>query len=98
MASAHATVRPGGTIACLGMDHFMGKTPTIDWRDQFLRNISITGGLVPGPRYFPELLALVESGESGRPQDGPTSVEHSLPAGEREPQPPVQRVTDDRGS
>jgi len=62
MAAAHASVRPGGTIACLGMDHFMGKTPVVNWRDQFLRNISITGGLVPGKHYFPELLALVESG------------------------------------
>jgi threonine dehydrogenase-like Zn-dependent dehydrogenase len=62
MATAHACVRPGGTIACLGMDHFMGKTPSVDWRDQYLRNISITGGLVPGKRYFPELLALAERG------------------------------------
>ena len=54
MASAHACVRPGGTIACLGMDHFMGKTPSVNWFDQFLRNISVTGGLVPGKRYFPE--------------------------------------------
>lgn len=62
MATAHACVRPGGTIACLGMDHFMGKTPSVNWFDQFLRNISVTGGLVPGARYFPELLALAESG------------------------------------
>jgi threonine dehydrogenase-like Zn-dependent dehydrogenase len=62
MATAHACVRPGGTIACLGMDHFMGKTPSVNWFDQFLRNISITGGLVPGNRYFPELLALAERG------------------------------------
>lgn len=62
MATAHATVRPGGTIACLGMDHFMGKTPSVNWFDQFLRNISVTGGLVPGKVYLPELVALVESG------------------------------------
>lgn len=62
MATAHRAVRPGGTIACLGMDHFMGKTPSVNWFDQFLRNISVTGGLVPGRRYFPELLGLVESG------------------------------------
>jgi threonine dehydrogenase-like Zn-dependent dehydrogenase len=62
MATAHRLVRPGGTIACLGMDHFMGKTPSVNWFDQFLRNISVTGGLVPGRRYFPELLGLVESG------------------------------------
>lgn len=62
MATAHATVRPGGTIACLGMDHFMGSTPAINWFDQFVRNISVTGGLVPGPRYIPELLQLVQAG------------------------------------
>lgn len=62
MATAHATVRPGGTIACLGMDHFMGKTPIVNWFDQFLRNVSITGGLVPGKVYLPELLGFVESG------------------------------------
>ncbi len=62
MAAAHATVRAGGSIACLGMDHFMQNVPEINWFDQFLRNITITGGLVPGPAYFPELLAAVLSG------------------------------------
>jgi alcohol dehydrogenase len=58
MRAAHAAVRPGGTIACLGMDHFMGKTPELDWRDQYLRNLRITGGLLPGPRYLRELIDL----------------------------------------
>jgi S-(hydroxymethyl)glutathione dehydrogenase/alcohol dehydrogenase len=58
MRIAHAAVRPGGTIACMGMDHFMGRTPELDWRDQYLRNIRITGGLLPGRRYLPELLDL----------------------------------------
>lgn len=62
MATAHACVRPGGTIAGLGMDHFMGQTPEVNWFDQFLRNITITGGLVPGPRYIPRLLELTQSG------------------------------------
>ena len=62
MAAAHSCVRAGGTISCLGMDHFMGRTPTVNWFDQFLRNISITGGLVPGSRYLPELLDLVAAG------------------------------------
>ena len=35
MATAHACVRPGGTIACLGMDHFMGSTPS----DQLVRPV-----------------------------------------------------------
>lgn len=62
MAAAHATVRAGGSIACLGMDHFMQNVPEINWFDQFLRNITITGGLVPGPAYFPELLDAVKAG------------------------------------
>ena len=78
MASAHACVRPGGTIACLGMDHFMGRTPTMNWFDQFLRNISITGGLVPGKRYFTELLGLVESGAI----DPAPMLSHTLALGE----------------
>jgi alcohol dehydrogenase len=78
MAVAHACVRPGGTISCLGMDHFMGKTPVVNWFDQFLRNISVTGGLVPGPRYFPELLALVEDGTI----DPAPMLSHQLPLDE----------------
>jgi len=62
MAAAHATVRNGGAIACLGMDHFMQNVPEINWYDQFLRNITITGGLVPGPAYFGELLDAVKTG------------------------------------
>ncbi len=62
MATAHAAVRAGGAISCLGMDHFMGRTPEINWFDQFLRNVTITGGLVPGPAYFHQLLDLVEAG------------------------------------
>jgi threonine dehydrogenase-like Zn-dependent dehydrogenase len=78
MATAHACVRPGGTIACLGMDHFMGKTPEVDWFDQFVRNISVTGGLVPGKRYFPELLDLVEGGAL----DPAPILSHHLPLDE----------------
>ncbi|HJZ62403.1 MAG TPA: alcohol dehydrogenase catalytic domain-containing protein [Miltoncostaeaceae bacterium] len=63
MATAQACVRPGGTISCLGMDHFMGKLPEINWFNQFLKNITITGGLVPGGRYLPRLLELVEAGK-----------------------------------
>ena len=39
-----------------------GEDAIVNWFDQFLRNISVTGGLVPGPRYFPDLLALLEDG------------------------------------
>ena len=75
MATAHAAVRAGGSIACLGMDHFMGKTPEVNWFDQFLRNITITGGLVPGKAYIPRLLELVESGR----MDPSPMLTHRLP-------------------
>ncbi|MGD9695531.1 MAG: zinc-binding dehydrogenase [Thermoleophilia bacterium] len=75
MATAHAVVRPGGTIACLGMDHFKGNLPEMNWFDQFLRNVTVTGGLVPGARYFPDLLALAERGEI----DAAPMISHELP-------------------
>jgi threonine dehydrogenase-like Zn-dependent dehydrogenase len=62
MATAHACVRAGGAIATLGMEGFKGATMAVDWFDQFLRNITITGGYVPGMRYFADLLALAEQG------------------------------------
>jgi threonine dehydrogenase-like Zn-dependent dehydrogenase len=62
MEGAHATVRPGGSIACLGMDHFTGKTPQVNWYDQFVRNITITGGLLPTGLYLPRLLEMCASG------------------------------------
>ncbi len=63
MQAAHGAVRPGGTISCLGMDHFMGKTPSVNWFDQFVRNITISGGLVPMGLYIPRLLELLAEGE-----------------------------------
>ncbi|HWH14342.1 MAG TPA: alcohol dehydrogenase catalytic domain-containing protein [Miltoncostaeaceae bacterium] len=62
MEAAHAAARAGGSIACLGMDHFMGKTPQVNWYDQFVRNITVTGGLVPFGHYLPTLLELSERG------------------------------------
>jgi threonine dehydrogenase-like Zn-dependent dehydrogenase len=78
MTTAHAAVRAGGSIACLGMDHFMGKTPEVNWFDQFTRNITITGGLVPGKAYMPRLLALVEAGRL----DPSPMLTHRLPLAE----------------
>ncbi len=63
MQAAHRSVRSGGTISCLGMDHFMGKTPNVNWYDQFVRNITISGGLVPTGLYIPRLLGLLAAGE-----------------------------------
>jgi threonine dehydrogenase-like Zn-dependent dehydrogenase len=63
LQAAHGSVRPGGTISCLGMDHFMGKTPNVNWYDQFVRNITITGGLLPTGLYIPRLLELLAEGE-----------------------------------
>jgi threonine dehydrogenase-like Zn-dependent dehydrogenase len=62
MALAQGCVRAGGAISCLGMDQVVGQQPQLDWMDQFLRNITITGGLVPGRRYVPDLISLVEQG------------------------------------
>ncbi len=75
MATAHATVRVGGTIACLGTDHFAGKTPEVNWYDQFVRNIQITGGLIPMGRYIPELLDEVQAGRL----DPAPVLSHTLP-------------------
>jgi threonine dehydrogenase-like Zn-dependent dehydrogenase len=63
MQAAHGSVRPGGTISCLGMDHFMGKTPELNWYDQFVRNITVSGGLLPMGLYIPRLLELLAAGE-----------------------------------
>jgi threonine dehydrogenase-like Zn-dependent dehydrogenase len=60
------------------MDHFMGKTPSVNWFDQFLRNISVTGGLVPGKVYLPELVGLVEAGRL----DPAPMLSHTLDLGE----------------
>jgi len=62
MEAAHGSVRAGGTISCLGMDHFMGKTPSVNWYDQFVRNVTISGGLVPTGLYIPRLLELLAAG------------------------------------
>jgi threonine dehydrogenase-like Zn-dependent dehydrogenase len=63
LALAQGCVRAGGVISCIGMDQVVGEQPQIDWMDQFLRNITISGGLVPGRRHVPDLIALVEGGK-----------------------------------
>ena len=75
MEAAYAAVRSGGTIASMGMDHFMGKRPEVNWYHQFTRNITITGGYIPGPAYLGRLLSLVEAGR----MDPSPLITHRLP-------------------
>jgi alcohol dehydrogenase len=75
LKAAHAVVRTGGTISCVGMDHFVGRPAGLDWSDQFWRNITITGGLLPGRRYMPHLVALAEAGRI----DPAPVMSHALP-------------------
>lgn len=62
MTTAYGCIRPAGTISCLGMDHFLGKVPEMNWYAQFLKNITVTGGLIPMGHYIPQLLEEVEAG------------------------------------
>jgi threonine dehydrogenase-like Zn-dependent dehydrogenase len=62
LATAHACVKAGGVISCIGLDQAVGAPPGVDWMDQFLRNITITGGLVPGRRNVPHLMGLLAEG------------------------------------
>lgn len=62
MGVSQACVRRFGVVSCVGMEQFLGKVPGIDWVDQFMRNITVTGGLIPGPAYTAELARLVADG------------------------------------
>jgi threonine dehydrogenase-like Zn-dependent dehydrogenase len=62
MALSQACVRRCGAISCVGMEQFVGRPVSVDWVDQFIRNITITGGIVPGPVYVAELAGLVAAG------------------------------------
>jgi len=35
----------------------------VDWVDQFMRNVTITGGIVPGPGYLGGLLERLAEGQ-----------------------------------
>lgn len=89
MEAAHAAVRSGGSIACLGMDHFMGKTPVVNWFDQFVRNISVTGGLLPSNLYVPRLLEMAVEGVI----NPAPMLTHRLPLAEA---PEAYRMMDER--
>jgi threonine dehydrogenase-like Zn-dependent dehydrogenase len=75
LQAAHAVVRTGGTISCVGMDHFVGRPAGLDWGDQFWRNLTVTGGLLPGRRYIPHLVDLAEAGRV----DVSAVMSHRLP-------------------
>jgi threonine dehydrogenase-like Zn-dependent dehydrogenase len=75
MALAHACVRAGGVISSIGLDQAVGSPPEVDWMDQFLRNVTITGGLVPGRVNMPALIDLLAQGRI----DPSPVVTHRLP-------------------
>src|SRR5207248_3205785 len=75
MPTAFACVRAGGAIASIGMEFFKSDDRTVPWWYQYLRNVTITGGYLPGKRYFPELLDLVAA---GRLEPSPV-LTHRLP-------------------
>ncbi len=62
MALSQACVRHCGSISCVGMEQFVGRLASVDWVDQWTRNITITGGIQPGPVYVAELAELVAAG------------------------------------
>lgn len=62
MALSQACVRHCGVISCVGMEQFVGRNAGVDWVDQWLRNITITGGIQPGPIYAAECAALYAEG------------------------------------
>ena len=62
MSVSQACVRRCGTISCVGLEQVVGTEVLVDWLDQFLRNVTITGGIVPGPRYADELVTMVAEG------------------------------------
>ncbi len=78
MALSQACVRSGGVISCVGMEQFVGQVPGVDWVDQWIRTITLTGGLQPGPVYVAECAALVADGKID-----PTPIfTHTLPLDE----------------
>lgn len=62
MALSQACVRHGGVISCVGMEQLVGEVPGVDWVDQWMRNITLTGGIQPGPVYVAECAAMVAAG------------------------------------
>ena len=55
------TVRPGGTVSYVGMEHFL-SAPEVPWTVAFLRNLTIRGGLAPVRRYLRHFWPLLERG------------------------------------
>lgn len=73
MELSQACVRHGGVISCIGMEQFVGKVPGVDWVDQWMRNITLTGGIQPPAGvYVAALAALVAEGKVDRARSSPT--------------------------
>lgn len=62
MELSQTCARHGGVISCVGADQFVGKAVEVDWVDQFMRNLTITGGITPFKRYRQELAGLGAEG------------------------------------
>jgi threonine dehydrogenase-like Zn-dependent dehydrogenase len=75
MRLSQRCVRPLGTISCVGMEQLAGGAAEVDWVDQFMRNVTITGGIVPGPGYLADLLDRLADGRI----DPGAMFTHTLP-------------------
>lgn len=78
MALSQACVRRCGVISCVGMEQFVGRVPAVDWVDQWLRNITLTGGIQPGAVYVSEAAQMVADGRI----DPSLIFTHTLPLDE----------------
>ena len=77
--TALAIVRDGGVVSRVGVP----QEPTAPMgRREFMRNITLTGGVAPAREYIPELLPLVLDGtiEPGRVFDRTVDID-GVPAG-----------------
>lgn len=63
MRLSQRCVRPLGRVSCVGMEQLAGGAAEVDWVDQFMRNVTITGGIVPGPGYLGGLLERLAEGQ-----------------------------------
>jgi threonine dehydrogenase-like Zn-dependent dehydrogenase len=60
---------------CAGAVEVVGSPLPVDWVDQFLRNVTVTGGVVPWPVSLEQLLERVADGSA----DPSPMFTHTLP-------------------